>query len=115
MTTRPSPPDLESIRKLVHDADVEGLIEIHGAPANEYDKEAEAIHAAIAQLQPSEITASKLLSTLEVIWRRNFIDDDVELALRRPALRDIAEKIARVFGPEAQPQTRRRGVPRSTT
>jgi hypothetical protein len=106
MTTRPSPPDLESIRKLVHDADVEGLIEIHGAPANEYDKEAEAIHAAIAQLQPSEITASKLLSTLEVIWRRNFIDDDV---------RDSAEKIARVFGPEAQPQTRRRGVPRSTT
>jgi hypothetical protein len=101
--TWPPPPDLESIKQLVRDADIEGLIEIHGAPPDEYDAEAEAIHAAIAHLQTSEITIHTLLPTLEAIWRKNFIDDDAELALRSPALKVLAEQIARFFGPAAQP------------
>jgi hypothetical protein len=102
----PPPPDLESIKELVRNADVEGLIEIHGAPADEYDTEAEALHAAIAHLRTNEITVSKQLPILESIWRRNFIDDDAELALRRPALEGLAKQIARFFGPDAQPRTR---------
>jgi hypothetical protein len=102
----PPPPDLESIRELVRDADVEGLIEIHGAPADEYDTEAEILHTSIANLQTEEISVSKLLPILEIIWRKNFIDDDTELALRRPALEGVAQQIVRFFGPGANPQTR---------
>jgi hypothetical protein len=102
----PPPPDLDSIKELFRDADVEGLIKIHGAPLDEYDTEAEALHAKIAILPTSELTVSNLLLILTPIWRRSFIDDDTELALRQPALTTLAETIARFFGPEAQPQVR---------
>ena len=106
MSVWPPPPDLASIKELFQVADVEGLIETHGAPADEYDTEAEALQAAVAHLQTSEITVDKLMPTLEAIWRRSFIGDDAELALRRPALLGLAQQIARFFGPEAEPQTR---------
>jgi hypothetical protein len=106
MSAWPPPPDRASIRELLRDADVEGFISIHGAPADEYDPEADELHATIAHLETSEITATRLLPTLEAIWRRNHIDDDAELALRRPALEGLAQRIARFFGPEAQPQVR---------
>ena len=106
MSAWPPPPDRTSIRELLRDADVEGFVSIHGAPGDEYDPEADELHAAIAHLEASNITAANLLPTLEAIWRRNHIDDDAELALRRPALLALAQKIARFFGPEAQPQTR---------
>jgi hypothetical protein len=101
----PPPPDLESIRELVRDADVEGFIK-DGALADEYDTEAEELHSAIAHLSTNEITVSRQLPILESIWRKNFIKDETELALRRLALEGLAEQIARFFGPEAQPQTR---------
>lgn len=103
----PPPPDLESVCELVRDADVEGLIAIHGAPADEYDTEAEAFHEAIAHLPSDQITVDTQLPILESIWRKNFADDDAELSLRRPALRKIAEQMTRFFGPDANPQTRR--------
>jgi len=107
-TTWPPPPDLESIKELVRNADIEGFIEVHGAPADEYDTEAEALHAVIDHLRTDEITVSKQLPILESIWRKNFIDDEAELALRRPALEALAQQIIRFFGPDAQPQTRNR-------
>lgn len=110
MSPWPPPPDLESIRELVRDADVEGFISVHGAPADEYDTEAEAFHAAIAHLPTAEITIATQLPILEAIWRKNFIDDDAELALRRPALEGLAAQVARFFGPEAQPQVRQPGL-----
>ena len=106
MNTWPPPPDLASIRELVRDADVEGFISIHGAPADEYDPEADELHAAIAHLETSDLTATRLLPVLEAIWRENHIDDDAELALRRPALLALAQQIARFFGPDATPQVR---------
>lgn len=106
LPTLPPPPDLESIKELVRNADIEGFIEVHGAPADEYDTEAEALHTAIAHLRADEITVSKQLPILEFIWRKSFIDDEAELALRRPALEALAQQITRFFGPEAQPQTR---------
>jgi hypothetical protein len=101
----PPPPDLESIRELVRDADVEGFIR-DGAPADAYDTEAEELHAAIAHWPTEEITVDRQLPILNAIWRRNFVEDDDELALRRPALEGLAQQIARFFGPEAQPQVR---------
>jgi hypothetical protein len=102
----PPPPDLASIKELFRDSDVEGLIEIHGAPADEYDTEAEDLHAAIAHLPTSEITVAKVMPELEAIWRKNFVDDSTELALRRPPLEKLASQIAHFFGPEATPQVR---------
>ncbi len=102
----PPPPDLASIQELVRDADIEGLIELHGAPPDEYDTEAEALYAAIAHLPTAEIIPARLTPLLEDIWRKNFIDDDAELAQRIPALGELAAQIARFFGPEAVPQTR---------
>ena len=104
--TWPPPPDLESIRELVRDADVEGFIEIHGAPSDEYDPEADMLFVAIVHLQSKDIIVSRLLPMLETIWRKNHIDNDGELALRRPALEGLAQQIARFFGPEAKPQVR---------
>lgn len=105
-TAWPPPPDLDSIRELVREADIEGFIAIHGAPADEYDTEAEAFHAAIAHLPTSEMTVANQLPILEAIWRKNFVDDDEELALRRPHLEALAAQVTRFFGPEAQPQVR---------
>jgi hypothetical protein len=107
-TPWPPPPDRDSIRELVREADVEGFITIHGAPADEYDHEADELHANIAHQKASEITPANLLPTLEAIWRRNFIDDDAELTLRRPSLDNLAHQISRFFGPTAQPQVRER-------
>jgi hypothetical protein len=90
----------------VRDADVEGFIAIHGAPADEYDPEADELHANIAHLKSSDITPTNLLPTLEAIWRRNHIDDDAGLILRRPSLENLAHQIARFFGREATPQVR---------
>ena len=105
MSAWPPPPDLPSIKELVQTADVEGFI-ADGAPADEYDHEAEELHAAIADLATSQITADNLMPTLDAIWRKNFADDDAELALRRPALEGLAQQIARFFGPEAKPLVR---------
>jgi len=102
----PPPPDRESIRQLVREADAEGLIANHAAPADEYDTEAEQVLIVIQHLPISQLTAAKLLPILEGIWRKNFTLDEPEATLRRPALERLAQQIARFFGPEAQPQTR---------
>lgn len=107
MSAWPPPPDLTSIKELVQTADVEGFI-ADGAPADEYDHEAESIHAAIGHLTTAQITVGNLMPSLETVWRKSFIDDDAELALRRPALLGLAQQIARFFGPEATPQVRER-------
>ena len=109
MSAWPPSPDLASIKELVQTADVEGFI-ADGAPADEYDHEAESIHAAIGHLTTAQITVGNLMPSLETVWRKSFIDDDAELALRRPALEGLAQQIARFFGPEAQPQVRGSGL-----
>lgn len=108
MSQWPPPPDLDSIRELVRDADVEGFISIHGAPSDEYDPEADALHGVIAHFQASEITVERLLPLLLAIWRKSHIEEETELALRSPALEGLAQQIAHFFGPEATPQVRGR-------
>jgi hypothetical protein len=102
----PPSPDLESILGLVSTADVEGLIEIHGAPGNEYEPEGKQIFSSIQHLPTANLTVANLMPILESVWRRNFIANDSELALRRPALEALAQQIERRFGPNAQPQPR---------
>jgi hypothetical protein len=101
----PPPPDLDSIQELVATADIEGFI-AEGAPADEYESEADALHAAIAHFPIAEVTPDRLIPIIEPIWRDSFQLDATALADRRPAIEQLAQQIARFFGPEAKPQVR---------
>jgi hypothetical protein len=79
-----------------------------GCPADEYDIEAEALFAAIGLSSTAELVVPNILSHIERIWSRSFSYDDDILAKSRPELLTLAEEIARVFGPEAQPGVRER-------
>ncbi len=91
-------PDLDSIRELVRDADIEGLI-ADGAPQDEYDPEADAWFDQIAPLAPAELVADSLLPGLEALWRSGFDLNEDTLAQRRPELLVLARQIERFFGP----------------
>ena len=101
----PPKPDLESIQDLLRAADPEHHL-AEGAPADEYDPEAEEIVAAIENLPVDALIAPNLLPILEQVWRRSFELDDTAMLSRRAALSGLAEQIARFFGPGAKPQTR---------
>jgi len=101
----PPPPDLHSIQELVASADIEGFI-ADGAPADEYETEADELHAAIANFSISEVTTDRLLPIIEPIWRNSFNLDDASLTQRQPAILTLAQQIERFFGPEAKPQVR---------
>jgi hypothetical protein len=103
----PPPPDLESIKQLVRDADT-GRFIAEGSPIDEYDHEAEQLHAAIAHLPTVDLTAPHILPHVEVIWSKSFAYDDDTLSKSRPALENLAQQIARFFGPEARPHVRER-------
>jgi hypothetical protein len=105
MSPWPPPPDLASIKELVHNADTEKFIAM-GSPADEYDGEAEQLFAKIGRLPTSDLTASNILPYIEVIWSKSFDYDDEVLAKSRPVLFTLAQQIARFFGPEAKPQVR---------
>ena len=101
----PPPPDLESIKQLVREADIEGHL-ADGAPADEYEPEEEDIFAAIAHLSTAELTVGTLQPIIEDVWRKSFNLNDSELSLREPAITALATQIERFFGPEAKPQVR---------
>lgn len=101
----PPPPDLDSLKDLIAQADIEGFI-AKGAPADEYETEAEELHMAVETWTTADLTAERLLSTLKEIWAGAFSLDEQALADRVAKLRDLAEQIARFFGPDAQPQVR---------
>jgi hypothetical protein len=101
----PPPPDLASIQELVATADIEGFI-AEGAPADEYESEAEALHAAIAHFAIADLNPERLVPILIPIWQQSFSLDESALAERQPALLALARQIARFFGPEATPQVR---------
>lgn len=101
----PPPPDIDSIQELVATADIEGFI-AGGAPADEYETEAELLFVQIENFPTADLVPDKILPILQDIWARNFTLPADELLERRPALLALAQQIARFFGPEAQPQVR---------
>ena len=101
----PPPPDLDSIKELVANADVEGFI-ADGAPADEYETEAELLFQQIQHLSTDELLAATILPILESIWNHSFEQSDPGLADRKPKLIELAGQIERFFGPGARPQVR---------
>lgn len=104
-TAWPPPPDLLSLADLIAAADIEGFI-AEGGPADEYETEAERLHATIGSWPIADLTTERILPVLERIWVEAFTLGDKQLSSRRVRLRDLASQISRFFGPGAQPQVR---------
>lgn len=101
----PPPPDLNSLKELFATADVEGLI-ADECPLDEYDPEAKHFYEGTIGYPTSKFTTEQVLPLLEQIWVKQFMLNEEQLAQRRPALMELAQQIARFFGPEAKPQVR---------
>lgn len=101
----PPPPDLASIKELVATADIEGFI-ADGAPADEYDAEAEDLFRGIQYFAPKELIPLRIMPILKRIWSVSFNVIGEDLDRRMPALEGLAKQIERFFGPTAQPQVR---------
>lgn len=104
-TSWPPPPDLHSIQELVATADVDGFI-AEGAPADEYETEAEQVFAQIRSFTTDQLTSTNILPLLESTWKLSFQLSDADLAAKRPRLVALAGQIERFFGPYARPQVR---------
>ncbi len=104
-TPWPPPPDLPSLAELIATADIERFL-ANGGPADEYEIEAEHLHALISTWPTHDLTTDRLLPVLEEIWTDAFGLDDRALEHRRVKLRELAAQIERFFGPQAQPQVR---------
>jgi hypothetical protein len=83
---------LEKLDAILAQEDVEGFIAA-GAPLDEYHDEAAQIIAAIGVMEPASVTSESVLATLSYIWMRSFGLSTEDMALRLPALKQIAGQI----------------------
>lgn len=84
---------LSQIQGILRKEDIEGYIEIHGAPDNEYDSEAEALFSALDKMQAEEVTADNILALLAGIWAKMFDLDDEDLQKRMSGLESAVQNI----------------------
>jgi len=98
----PPPPDLESLKELFAAADVEGLI-ADDCPIDEYDPEAKLFFNLTKGWKTADFTSERILPVLTKLFEEQFPN-------QRPGglekQKQLAQEIARFFGPEAQPQVR---------
>lgn len=85
---------LQTIQALLREADIEGYIEL-GAPADEYDSEAEIITTSMNQLSGVETTQENIAAIIFHVWRQSFNLDDSDLTARQPAINSVAKIIMR--------------------
>ena len=65
-----------------------------------------AVNHKLQHFETKELVPVRLMPILKRIWAVNFNVSGDELLSRQPALDNLANQIARFFGPEAQPQVR---------
>jgi hypothetical protein len=82
----------QMIASLLRQADIEGYIEL-GAPANEYDSEAEALAIAFSELSTEEITTENITAILIEAWRHSFNLSDSDLEMRKREIKIVAKAI----------------------
>lgn len=83
---------LLNISSILHQEDIEGLLAI-GAPDDEYESEAAEIAAAVAALEPSELTVVNIIAIVSQIWSRSFNLSAVDMQLRAGAITHAAQAI----------------------
>lgn len=79
-----------ALKQLLREADIEGLI-ADGAPADEYDSEADIVMSALTQ--STGRTVSDVVSLLAAAWTRSFALDEAALQLRLPQLQNVAARL----------------------
>lgn len=84
---------LTEMQGIFRKEDIEGYIEIHGAPENEYDPEAEAFVDALQKLAPHEMTFENLMPILTGIWGKMFDLAPDDLQKRMPGFENIVQKV----------------------
>jgi len=80
------------INTLLAQEDIEGLIEA-GAPIDEYNDEAAHIAAALSLLESNDVTKEVALSTVTLVWVKNFELSEQDVKLRLSAFDRVAEAI----------------------
>ena len=85
----------QTIASLLRQADIEGYIEL-GAPADEYDSEAQALALAFAELNENEITVENIAAIIAEAWKQNFNLGETELSMRKVEIHNFAEAIVRL-------------------
>ena len=86
-------PFLEKVKKVLREEDIEGYIDVHGAPDNEYDSEAQDIAEAMHALKDRHLTEDDILALIVPIWAKYFNLEGDELELRIPNLRKAAKRL----------------------
>ena len=83
---------IKQIEAALYAEDIEGLI-AQGAPADEYDAEAEAISLKLADLHADEYTLPNLTITITIVWATAFHLDGDSINLRMPAFQNVARAL----------------------
>jgi len=83
------------IRRVLREEDVEGLITLHGAPANEYDDEARHIAAALFDgVDSSDLRLERVVAIVTEVCNDAFGPfEAAELTIRRRIYHRIAQMI----------------------
>lgn len=84
--------DKQSILQLLNEADIEGLLAV-GAPADEYETEAEDIFQALQAIQPKNLSADAILAVVVSVWANSFGLDESAIRQRHDAFRNIIRLI----------------------
>lgn len=86
---------LKDLQDLFSDHDVEGLIELQGAPLNEYDEEAAMLAQRLKDLEFAniKIDQSVIVDALIGIWSESFDLRGAELEKRRVSLTKLASEV----------------------
>jgi hypothetical protein len=81
---------VQKIASLLRQADIEGYIQL-GAPADEYNSEAEALALALAELDNTECTLENITAITTEIWKQSFNLGEADIRMRQSQIRRFAE------------------------
>jgi hypothetical protein len=87
----------EKIAAILRNEDIEGLIAL-GAPADEYDSEAEKIAKTIAGWPAGELTQANISALIALLWAKSFNRTAQEIEQRMPAFMHISKNILASVG-----------------
>lgn len=85
----------QTIAPLLRQADIEGYIAL-GAPADEYDSEAEALALAFSELNDDEATVENIVAIITESWKQSFNLGETDLGMRKSEIQNFAETIVRL-------------------
>lgn len=92
---------MSTIKNILREEDIEGLIQL-GAPADEYNSEAQEIATAMARLG-DELSEEQVLKVLEEVWNGSFGPlSSKEIEMRRAAFLRVARRIILEAGHSAE-------------